>query len=33
MYYQRTLVFPLARTGRFVGRISDLSVSNYAEKY
>lgn len=33
MYYQRTLVFPLARTGRFVGRIFDLSVSNYAEKY
>ena len=33
MYYQRTLVFPLARTGNFVGRISDLSVSNYAEKY
>ena len=32
MYYQRTLVFPLARTGRFVGRIFDLSVSNYAEK-
>lgn len=33
MYYQRTLVFPLARIGRFVGRIFDLSVSNYAEKY
>ena len=33
MYYQRTLVFPLARTGNFVGHISDLSVSNYAEKY
>lgn len=29
MYYQRTLVFPLARTGKFNGKISHLTVSNY----
>ncbi len=29
MYYQRTLVFPLQRTGNFEGEISGLSVSNF----
>lgn len=29
MYYQRTLVFPLQKTGNFKGKISRLSVSNY----
>ena len=29
MYYQRTLVFPLQRTGHFHGAISGLSVSNF----
>lgn len=29
MYYQRTLVFPLQRTGNFKGRITRLSVANY----
>lgn len=29
MYYQRTLVFPLQRTGHFHGIISRLSVSNF----
>ena len=29
MYYQRTLVFPLQRTGNFQGEISNLSVSNF----
>lgn len=32
MYYQRTLVFPLERTGRFVGKISNLTVSNFSER-
>lgn len=32
MYYQRTLVFPLARTGKFEGKISHLTVSNYIVK-
>lgn len=32
MYYQRTLVFPLAKTGAFKGHISNLTVSNFIEK-
>ena len=31
MYYQRTLVFPLQRTGAFHGKIMNLSVSNFIE--
>lgn len=31
MYYQRTLVFPLERTGAFQGKITNLRVSNYIE--
>lgn len=31
MYYQRTLVFPLERTGNFKGTIEKLSVSNFAQ--
>lgn len=31
MYYQRTLVFPLQKTGNFKGTISNLSVSNFVE--
>lgn len=29
MYYQRTLIFPLQRTGDFIGTITHLTVSNY----
>lgn len=29
MYYQRTLVFPLERTGNFKGKITHLKVSNH----
>lgn len=32
MYYQRTLVFPLERTGNFSGTISNLKVSNYIDR-
>lgn len=31
MYYQRTLVFPLERTGNFNGLISNLRVANYID--
>lgn len=31
MYYQRTLVFPLQKTGNFKGTISNLRVANYIE--
>ena len=29
MYYVRTLVFPLARTGKFKSKVTDLQVNNY----
>lgn len=32
MYYQRTLVFPLQRTGNFKGEIRRLTVSNFIEQ-
>lgn len=32
MYYQRTLVFPLERTGNFKGQILKLAVSNFAQQ-
>lgn len=32
MYYQRTLVFPLERTGNFKGQILELAVSNFAQE-
>ncbi len=31
MYYQRTLVFPLKRTGQFQGTIRNLTVSNFID--
>lgn len=32
MYYQRTLVFPLQKTGNFQGTISNLRIANYVEQ-
>ena len=31
MYYQRTLVFPLAKAGQFNGTLTNLKVLNYKE--